>query len=136
MLCRRWARQCKWQPGSSSTNSSGGGDSSSTLSRDAEVSPILHCAVAGADTALVPFYAIYASLWAVYFFKYWRRYQAALEFRWDVSDFAAEEPTRLAFHRHPATKHDRTGFYAKDAGFMPFGARRGDRTHASTAAAA
>jgi hypothetical protein len=84
------------------------------------VAPLV-CAGAGADHALVPFYAVGASLWAIYFFKEWRRYQSALIFRWDVSDFAQEEPTRPQFHRHPATRHDRVGFYDAEAGFMPFG---------------
>jgi hypothetical protein len=38
-----------------------------------------------------------------------------------MSDFAAEEPTRPEFHRHPSTRHDRVGFYSRTAGFMPFG---------------
>ena len=77
--------------------------------------------MAGADHALVPFFGVYGALWAVYFFKYWRRYESELVFRWDVSDFAQEEPTRPEFYRHKATRHDRTGFYAEGAGFMPFG---------------
>ena len=83
--------------------------------------PVLTCAVGGVDHALVPFFGVYAALWAVYFLKYWRRYASELEYRWDVSDFAAEEPTRPEFHRHKSTRHDRTGFYSKAAGFMPFG---------------
>lgn len=83
--------------------------------------PYLVCAGAGADHALVPFYAIVACLWAALFVKYFRRFQSVLTFRWDVSDFAEEEPIRPEFYRNPATRHDRTGFYTRDAGFLPFG---------------
>lgn len=60
-------------------------------------------------------------MWAVFFLKHWRRYEAALTWRWNVDDFSAEEPIRAAFYRHPATRHDRKGFYTREAGFMPLG---------------
>ena len=82
------------------------------------------CPGGGADNALVPFFAVGSSLWAIYFFKYWRRYQSELVYRWDMADFAEEEPTRPEFYRHPATRHDRVGFYDATAGFMPFGESR------------
>ena len=49
------------------------------------------------------------------------RYEAGLTFRWNVDDFGEEEPIRPEFYRHPATRHNRKGFYTRDAGFMPFG---------------
>ena len=89
--------------------------------RNAFQPPIVVCAGAGADNALVPWFGVAGALWSVYFFKYWRRYQSELVYRWDVSDFEQEEPTRPEFYRHKSTRHDRTGFYDKHAGFMPFG---------------
>ena len=49
------------------------------------------------------------------------RYESALTYRWNVDDFAHEEPIRPEFYRHPATRHDRRGFYTRGAGFMPLG---------------
>lgn len=106
---------------------SGGGVGSLNLSSSgaapflaADPPPTL-CAWSGADTLMTPLWVVGIGVWVVYFLKHWRRYEATLTFRWNVDDFACEEPIRPEFHRHPATRHDKKGVYIRQAGFLPLG---------------
>ena len=74
----------------------------------------------GVDNVFVPLFAVFISTWSAMFLEYWKRYQSVLAFKWDTTDFEAEEPVRPEFHRNPATTQ-RRGFYTHDAGFMPLG---------------
>eukprot|EP00292_Cryptomonas_paramecium_P002530 CAMPEP_0113674588 /NCGR_PEP_ID=MMETSP0038_2-20120614/7508_1 /TAXON_ID=2898 /ORGANISM="Cryptomonas paramecium" /LENGTH=1162 /DNA_ID=CAMNT_0000591197 /DNA_START=7 /DNA_END=3492 /DNA_ORIENTATION=+ /assembly_acc=CAM_ASM_000170 len=49
------------------------------------------------DSAPVPFYCIFLSLWAISFLQYWVRHEAALAHRWGVSDLETQERVRPQF---------------------------------------
>ncbi|XP_062591688.1 anoctamin-1-like isoform X2 [Saccostrea cucullata] len=67
------------------------------------------------DNGATVFFAIFMSFWGTLFLEFWKRKQAALQFKWDLTDFVTEEqpprPEFLAKLEHITTykEHPITG---------------------------
>ncbi|XP_078330446.1 anoctamin-1-like isoform X5 [Crassostrea virginica] len=79
------------------------------------------------DNNATVFFAIFMSFWGTLFLEFWKRKQAALQFKWDLTDFVTEEqpprPEFLAKLEHITTykEHPITGIKEPH---LPFWRRR------------
>ena len=57
---------------------------------------------------LVPYYCLLVAIWSTLFMEFWKRFNAKLVFRWDMTDFEVEEKERALF-KPLEQKDERTG---------------------------